>query len=114
MASSSPRDQYLAAVSGFSIGAASAADAQIQMLTEYLTGELGGSDDQKLAAKVTRLVIAGDSLSASGENGDDDEEMRLVSHFFLKTMGLTCNYLAQSCERPSSIKTVDTPQSHIV
>lgn len=38
-------------------------DAQLQMLTEYLTGEEGGEDDQLSAAKISRLIIAGNSLA---------------------------------------------------
>jgi DNA polymerase delta subunit 2 len=33
------------------------------MLTEYLTGEEGGEDDQVGAAKISRLIIAGNSLA---------------------------------------------------
>lgn len=33
------------------------------MLTEYLTGEEGGEDDQLNAAKISRLIIAGNSLA---------------------------------------------------
>ncbi|KAH0830487.1 DNA polymerase alpha/epsilon subunit B-domain-containing protein [Lanmaoa asiatica] len=36
-------DEYLAVVSGLSIGTESQADAQIQMLVEYLSGEVGNS-----------------------------------------------------------------------
>ncbi|KIK74894.1 hypothetical protein PAXRUDRAFT_835860 [Paxillus rubicundulus Ve08.2h10] len=69
-------DEYLAVVSGLSIGGDSPADAQIQMLVEYLSGELGGQDDQTLASQVTRLIIAGNSLSSvfDGENGDEEEK----------------------------------------
>ncbi|KIJ17329.1 hypothetical protein PAXINDRAFT_175820 [Paxillus involutus ATCC 200175] len=74
--SASQLDEYLAIVSGLSIGAESPADAQIQMLVEYLSGELGGQDDQTLASQVTRLIIAGNSLSSvpDGENGDEEEK----------------------------------------
>ncbi|KAF8841170.1 hypothetical protein BDN67DRAFT_1047248 [Paxillus ammoniavirescens] len=63
-------------MSGLSIGAESPADAQIQMLGEYLSGELGGQDDQTLASQITRLIIAGNSLSSvpDGENGDEEEK----------------------------------------
>ncbi|KAH7889789.1 DNA polymerase alpha/epsilon subunit B-domain-containing protein [Phlebopus sp. FC_14] len=66
-------DEYIAVVSGLSIGAESPADAQIQILVEYLTGEVGGPEDQKLASQITRLVIAGNSLSIvpEGENGEE-------------------------------------------
>ena len=33
------------------------------MLSEYLTGEAGGEDDQTSAARISRLIVAGNSLS---------------------------------------------------
>ncbi|KAG6334004.1 hypothetical protein ID866_5087 [Astraeus odoratus] len=74
---SSIQDEYLAVVSGLSIGGDSPADAQIQLLVEYLAGETGGSDDCKLASQITRLIIAGNSLSPIlGEDGDEEEDNR--------------------------------------
>jgi DNA polymerase delta subunit 2 len=49
-------------VSGLDIGSPSPSDAQIQMLVEFLTGE-GALDDQALASHISRLIIAGDSIS---------------------------------------------------
>ena len=37
------------------------------MLVEYLTGEGGVVDDQVSASQVSRLIIAGDSLSSSAK-----------------------------------------------
>lgn len=50
-------------VSGLEIGSMLPRDAQLQMLTEYLTGEEGGEDDQLNSAKISRLIIAGNSLA---------------------------------------------------
>ncbi|KAG8217429.1 DNA polymerase alpha/epsilon subunit B-domain-containing protein, partial [Butyriboletus roseoflavus] len=71
-------DEYLAVVSGLSIGTESQADAQIQMLVEYLSGEVGGHDDQTIASQITRLVIAGNSLLsvADIENGAEEDEKK--------------------------------------
>ncbi|KAG1843556.1 DNA polymerase alpha/epsilon subunit B-domain-containing protein [Suillus subalutaceus] len=76
--SSSTQDEYVAVISGLSIGSPSPADAQIQMLVEYLTGEAGGPEDQQLASRITRLIIAGNSLSLAeyGEEGDDEKRPR--------------------------------------
>lgn len=76
--SSSAQDEYVAVVSGLSIGSPSPADAQIQMLVEYLTGEVGGPDDQQLASQITRLIIAGNSLSLAeySEEGEDEKKPR--------------------------------------
>lgn len=75
-------DEYLAVVSGLSVGAESQADAQIQMLVEYLSGEVGGHDDQTVASQITRLIIAGNSLLPviDIENGIEEDEKKLVSH----------------------------------
>ncbi|KAJ7489934.1 DNA polymerase alpha/epsilon subunit B-domain-containing protein [Mycena galericulata] len=56
-------DGWIALVSGLDVGSPSSADAQIQMLVEYLTGEEGGPGAQVSAAQITRLIIAGDSLA---------------------------------------------------
>ncbi|KAL4074533.1 DNA polymerase alpha/epsilon subunit B-domain-containing protein [Scleroderma yunnanense] len=74
---SSPHDEYLAIVSGLSIGGTPSADSYLQMLVEYLSGEAGGPDDQILASQITRLIIAGNSLSpVYRDNGDEDEDNR--------------------------------------
>ncbi|KAJ7134983.1 DNA polymerase alpha/epsilon subunit B-domain-containing protein [Mycena crocata] len=71
-------DAWIALVSGLDIGSLSPADAQIQMLVEYLTGEGGGPEGQISAAQISRLIIAGDSLapiivSTKGEGFDDKD-----------------------------------------
>ncbi|KAJ7694131.1 DNA polymerase alpha/epsilon subunit B-domain-containing protein [Mycena rosella] len=72
-------DGWIAVVSGLDIGSPSAADAQTQMLVEYLTGEEGGPGQQISASQISRLIIAGDSLapvvltSTKGEGFDEKE-----------------------------------------
>ncbi|KAF8162965.1 DNA polymerase alpha/epsilon subunit B-domain-containing protein [Crassisporium funariophilum] len=66
-----PSDEWIALISGLDIGSISPSDAQIQMLVEYLTGEGGDVDDQVSASQISRLIIAGDSLSSlSLTNGE--------------------------------------------
>ncbi|KAJ8579832.1 hypothetical protein M405DRAFT_802452, partial [Rhizopogon salebrosus TDB-379] len=74
--SSPAQDEYVAVISGLSIGSASSADAQIQMLVEYLTGEAGGPEDQQLASQISRLIIAGNSLSLVEYSEDGEEERK--------------------------------------
>lgn len=75
--SSSAKDECLAIVSGLSMGDPSSGEAQVQMLVEYLAGETGGPDDQKLASQVTRLIIAGNLFSRVWtDNGDEGDENR--------------------------------------
>ncbi|KAI0797778.1 DNA polymerase alpha/epsilon subunit B-domain-containing protein [Abortiporus biennis] len=57
-------DEWVALVSGLEVGDLSPSDAQIQMLAEYLTCELGGTEDQTFASRISRLIIAGNSLSS--------------------------------------------------
>ncbi|KAH9951352.1 DNA polymerase alpha/epsilon subunit B-domain-containing protein [Amylocystis lapponica] len=71
----SDTDEWVALVSGLEVGATSPADAQIQMLVEYLTGEAGGPHDQSEAARISRLIIAGNSLApVVSANGGVKEE----------------------------------------
>lgn len=56
-------DEWVAVVSGFDVGALDPPDAQLQMLAEYLSGEACGPEEQLGAARVSRLIIAGNSLS---------------------------------------------------
>ncbi|TFY54896.1 hypothetical protein EVJ58_g8586 [Rhodofomes roseus] len=70
-------DEWVALVSGLEIGAPSPADAQIQMLVEYLTGEAGGPDDQATCSRISRLVIAGNSFSqavSTNASTNDDQK----------------------------------------
>jgi DNA polymerase delta subunit 2 len=53
----------LAIVSGLEITGSDDDDMSLDLLTEYLTGELGGVPDQTERTRITRLIIAGDSLS---------------------------------------------------
>jgi DNA polymerase delta subunit 2 len=55
----------LAIVSGLDITGKVDDELALDLLLEYLTGEIGGSPDQSKATKISRLIIAGDSLSHS-------------------------------------------------
>ncbi|KAH7355862.1 DNA polymerase alpha/epsilon subunit B-domain-containing protein [Pyrenochaeta sp. MPI-SDFR-AT-0127] len=53
----------LAIVSGLDITGADDDELSLALLSEYLTGEAGGPPTQAEASKITRLIIAGNSLS---------------------------------------------------
>jgi DNA polymerase delta subunit 2 len=53
----------LAIVSGLELTGTGDDDIALDLLVEYLTGEAGGSPDQTNASKISRLIIAGNSLS---------------------------------------------------
>ncbi|KAF2178525.1 hypothetical protein K469DRAFT_731548 [Zopfia rhizophila CBS 207.26] len=55
----------VAIVSGLEITGTLDEDIALDLLIEYLTGELGGSPDQEKAREITRLIIAGNSMSHS-------------------------------------------------
>lgn len=84
-------DEWIAVVSGLDIGSLSPSDAQIQLLTEYLTGEGGTVNDQVSAANISRLIIAGDSLAAidpiitEGISTIDDKKA-VRGHFLLSIL----------------------------
>lgn len=50
-------------MSGFDIGTSSLSDILVHMLVEYLTCEGGGPGDQLEASRISRLIIAGNSLA---------------------------------------------------
>ncbi|KAF2683456.1 hypothetical protein K458DRAFT_419059 [Lentithecium fluviatile CBS 122367] len=53
----------VAIVSGLGITGTEDDDLTLDLLLEYLTGEATGPTDQSNAAQITRLIVAGDSLS---------------------------------------------------
>ncbi|KAI0665028.1 DNA polymerase alpha/epsilon subunit B-domain-containing protein [Cubamyces menziesii] len=76
-----PSDEWIALVSGLDVGAASPADGQLQLLAEFLTAEVGGTEDQSQAARISRLIIAGNSLgtlsgNAGTTNADSERKPR--------------------------------------
>ncbi|KAK0210508.1 DNA polymerase alpha/epsilon subunit B-domain-containing protein [Desarmillaria ectypa] len=78
-------DEWIAVVSGLSIGSPSSPDVSLQMLVEYLTGEEGGIEDQGSAARISRLVIAGNSLApvvipVKGEPTAEGDEKKSASY----------------------------------
>ena len=69
---------WVAVVSGLSIGSPIVDDAKVQMLVEYLTGEAGGIGEQKSSAQISRLIVAGNSLVPIVERNDTVLERRTV------------------------------------
>jgi DNA polymerase delta subunit 2 len=55
--------RYVALVSGMLLGSEDEDVQKVELLQEYLCGELGGSEDQKESAAVGMLLIGGDSLA---------------------------------------------------
>ena len=55
--------EWVGLVSGFDIGTSSLSDILVHMLAEYLTCEGGSPEDQFGASRISRLIIAGNSLA---------------------------------------------------
>ncbi|EIN03671.1 hypothetical protein PUNSTDRAFT_139385 [Punctularia strigosozonata HHB-11173 SS5] len=58
-------DEHIALVSGLEVGSVDAPDAEIQLLIEYLTGEASLSSSKR----ISRLIIAGNSVGFAPEDG---------------------------------------------
>ncbi|KAI9252432.1 DNA polymerase alpha/epsilon subunit B-domain-containing protein [Phascolomyces articulosus] len=54
--------KYVALVSGLNVGADAATELKLQLLTEYITGELGTNATQEFSSRISRLIIAGNSI----------------------------------------------------
>ncbi|KAM6487152.1 DNA polymerase alpha/epsilon subunit B-domain-containing protein [Trichoderma sp. SZMC 28011] len=69
----------VAIVSGLSFSGTDASyDLELNLLLEYLLGEALGPDEQTSISQISRLIIAGDSISttATKENDDEDDETK--------------------------------------
>lgn len=69
----------VAIVSGLSFSGTDASyDLELYLLLEYLLGEALGPDEQTSISQISRLIIAGDSISttATKENDDEDDETK--------------------------------------
>ncbi|KAF7791237.1 hypothetical protein EIP86_002251 [Pleurotus ostreatoroseus] len=76
----SDQDEWIGLISGLEVGSESASDAQLQMLTEYLTGEACGPDDQQGSSRISCLIIAGNSLAPVVITEDLDKKPRRYGH----------------------------------
>ncbi|KZT59168.1 hypothetical protein CALCODRAFT_493962 [Calocera cornea HHB12733] len=58
------KGEWVALTSGLDIGGSAApSDMRIELLVELLTSELGGNDSQSETARISRLILAGNSLT---------------------------------------------------
>lgn len=73
-ADASGEGEWVALLSGLSLGGSEAAELRGAMLAEWLTGELGDEEDGSEAVKVTRLILAGNSLAQPREDEGEDKK----------------------------------------
>jgi DNA polymerase delta subunit 2 len=73
MVKSSQRPKYLAIASGLELDGKGTDDRKVAMLTEFLSGEIGGDFDQHFAADVTMLILAGSTIGSTLAKKDPGE-----------------------------------------
>ena len=83
------RDGDADIVSGLDIGSSDAADGQLQLLAEYLAGEAGGLAEQSQSSRISRLIIAGNSL-APIDTSKGDSDRKLVCTLHIGRRGVRC------------------------
>ena len=71
-------DRYIALASGLLVGSDSSFDLPVQLMVDYLTGELGCASDQSLNSKVVKLILAGNSLAKPVLKEDDRGKVRVL------------------------------------
>ncbi|KAG0203296.1 hypothetical protein BGX28_004392 [Mortierella sp. GBA30] len=64
-------DKYVALVSGMEIGSSDFQPLELDLLAEYLTGEIGGTKEQTDCANIVRVIIAGNSIITPEVTEDD-------------------------------------------
>ncbi|CAG8693122.1 17615_t:CDS:2, partial [Cetraspora pellucida] len=69
-------DKYIALVSGMNIGPNYSSALQLQLMTEYLTGELGNSFVRINDNKIARMIVAGNSLQEIKVVEDEKKEKK--------------------------------------
>ncbi|PFH52386.1 hypothetical protein AMATHDRAFT_46256 [Amanita thiersii Skay4041] len=70
-------DEWIAVVSGLNVGLPSLSETTIDMLSEFLTGEAGAPEDQAIAAQISRLIVAGNSLANASQYMPKENSDRL-------------------------------------
>ncbi|ELT96314.1 hypothetical protein CAPTEDRAFT_168965 [Capitella teleta] len=79
----SGNDKYIVLTSGLDIGAKNEDLLSLQLMADLLTGQLGDPHQQSTLASVSRIILAGNSLS---ENTQDKENISKAKYLTKKTM----------------------------
>lgn len=64
------KDKYVALVSGINIGEEVRNPLAVQLMVDYLSGHIGGAAEQEFESRISRLIIAGNSLVPPEEKTD--------------------------------------------
>ena len=79
-------DHFVALVSGLHLGHESQDMLPLEMMREYLTGMLGGSEEQAAQARTVRLVIAGNSTAGGAKTEAGSEASNLAAPDVMKRL----------------------------
>jgi DNA polymerase delta subunit 2 len=69
-------ERFVLLVSGLGIGSSWSDQLSIQLLVDYITGQLGGASDQKLCSSIARVIVAGNSVTHKPARGADSRDKK--------------------------------------
>lgn len=75
-------------MSGLGIGNNVGTMLSTQLMVDYLTGCLGGEEDQEAVASIARLIIAGNSVNKSSQETENKSRVRCTTLF--RMLLVTC------------------------
>lgn len=68
-----PSGEYVAIVSGLSMSDSTKYDLKLELLKQYILGEIGGVSDADKSLKIKHLIVAGNSVTMLPDTNDDDD-----------------------------------------
>ncbi|XP_071546899.1 DNA polymerase delta subunit 2 [Panulirus ornatus] len=71
-------DRYVVMVSGLELSSSVDSLLPLELLVDYITGHLGHSEEQAAVARVSRVIIAGNSVSSAKGEKDKPDKVKLV------------------------------------
>ncbi|CAL4068509.1 unnamed protein product, partial [Meganyctiphanes norvegica] len=85
-------DRYALLVSGFGLSGCVDGLLRVELLVDYITGQLGQQQEQQAIAKVARVVIAGNSLSNGKGEKTSTDKVKMVQELddFLMQISSVC------------------------
>ncbi|KAG0357679.1 hypothetical protein BGZ54_000231 [Gamsiella multidivaricata] len=93
-------DKYVALISGLRIGGDSFKPLEMDLLAEYLTGEIGGLEEQAEGANLVRVIIAGNSI-VTPEIVEDDTKTKKYGYdrstFVAESTAILDRFLQDVC-----------------
>ncbi|KAF9110706.1 hypothetical protein BGX27_005991 [Mortierella sp. AM989] len=93
-------DKYVAFVSGLGIGSSEFKPLELDLLAEYLTGEIGCTKEQTNSASIVRVIIAGNSIVTPDIVEDDTKAKKYGydrSLFVTEPTTILNNFLQELC-----------------